>query len=124
MSRNDLLILLNVEDLFRKSKRPKDIIKQDLASSLNESTREVDVKGWYRRDSLIGIVCTEVDKGKRDAVVAKVKSKLLLHFGPEEIKLIRFFHVEYPEYEALVNPKSSAHVIEELQAERKGMFYS
>jgi hypothetical protein len=119
-----LLVLLNIEDLLRESKRPADILKQDLAAALSESTREIDVKGWYRQDSLIGIICTEVDRGKKDAVVAKIKNKLLVFFGLAEIKLISMYLIDYPDYETRVNQNSSAHVIEELQPERKGMFYS
>lgn len=119
-----LLILLNIEDLLRKSRRLADIVKQELATALSESTREIDVKGWYRQDSLIGIICTEVDRGKKDAVVAKIKNKLLVFFGLAEIKLISMYFIEYPEYETHLNQNSAAHMIEELQPERKGMFYS
>jgi hypothetical protein len=119
-----LLVLLNIEDLLKESKRPVDVVKQDLATALSESTREIDVKGWYRQDSLIGIICTEVDRGKKDAVVAKLKNKLFVFFGLAEMKLIRMYLIDYPEYETQLNQNSAAHVIEELQPERKGMFYS
>jgi hypothetical protein len=119
-----LLILLNIDDLLRDSKRPREVIMQDFVSSFSESTREVDLKGWYKHDSLIGIICTEVATGKKDAVVAKIKNKLLAFFGVEEIKLISLYLIDYPEYETHIKPNSSSHLIEELQPERKGMFYS
>lgn len=123
-SRPFMLLLLNVEHLLRESKRPKEIVKQALADSLKESTREIDVKGWYRQDSLIGIICTEANRGKKDAIVSKIKSKLLKFFGPDEVKLIRLYIMDYPEYEARINPNSSSNLIRELKPERKGMFYS
>jgi hypothetical protein len=119
-----LLILLNIDDLLRDNKRPREVIMLEFISSLNESTREIDLKGWYKHDSLIGIICTEVDRGKRDAVVAKIKNKLLAHFGPEELNLTSLYLIDYPEYEAHTKSNSSSHLIEELQPERKGMFYS
>ena len=95
-----------------------------LAEALNESTREIDVKGWYRKDSLIGVICTEVNRPHRDAVVAKVKNKLLLFFDLAEIRHISMYGIDYPEYETHIDTNSPRHVIEELQPERRGMFFS
>lgn len=119
-----LLVLFNIDELLKNSKRPKEVLVHALASALNESTREIDVKGWYRQDSLIGVICTEVNRNQRDTVVAKVKNKLLLFLDLPEMKLVSMYLIDYPEYETLIDPSSPRRVIEELQPERKGMFYS
>jgi hypothetical protein len=119
-----LLMLLNVEELLKNGKRPKEVLIHALASSLNESTREIDVKGWYRRDSLVGVVCNEVGRNHREALIAKVKNKFLVFFDLPEVKLISMYMIDYPEYETHIDPNSPRRVIEELQPERRGMFYS
>lgn len=95
-----------------------------LTAALGSSTREIDVKGWYRQDKLIGIICTDVGKGGSTPVVTKIKNKLNMYFDQREVKNIKMFVIPYPDYENQFKDDSPARLIKELQPERKGVFFS
>jgi hypothetical protein len=119
-----LVIFLDVAELLKVRSRPVPVLLESLASALGASTREIDVKGWYGENSLVGIICTEVNKSNRDLVIAKIKSKLGRFFDQQEAAKIKMHLVHYPEYENSSNPNLQTRAIPELQPERKGMFYS
>jgi len=119
-----MLIFLDVSELLRDAVMPGEALVEPLAGALSASTRDIDVKGWYRRDAVLGIIFTEVTKASKGPVVEKIKKRLLAGFGPEEAKKIKMFFIHYPENEQ--GPAHEPRVIPlpELQPERKGMFYS
>jgi hypothetical protein len=119
-----LLIFLDIGTLLREKGRPRESLVDNLASALGSSTRETDVKGWYRSDSLIGIICPDVGKGDSAPVVTKLKNKLKVYFSQHEVTNIKMYVIHYPDYENQFSAKSPAHLIKELQPERKGMFFS
>jgi hypothetical protein len=119
-----LLVFLDVGPLLRDSGRPQEVLLGSLSHALNSSTRDIDVKGWYRKDSLIGVLCTDVRKGDSASVVDKIKGKLKSAFSPDEAKKIKMFVLHYPDYENKFTGTSLAQVIRELQPERKGVFFS
>ena len=119
-----LLIFLDVATLLTEKSRPREILLDSLTAALGSSTREIDVKGWYRQDKLIGIICTDVGKGGSAPVVTKIKNKLNMYFDPREVKNIKMFVIPYPDYENQFKDDSPARLIKELQPERKGVFFS
>lgn len=119
-----LLIFLDVAALLAQKSRPRENIMESLSSALSTSTREIDVKGWYRRDKLIGIICTDFGKVGSDPVITKIKNKLNVYFDQDEVKNIKMFIIHYPDYENQPDEKSPARLIKELQPERKGVFFS
>src|SRR3989304_1388382 len=72
-SRNPfLMMLLNIEELeVNKSKIIRDVI-----SALLTSTRETDIKGWYRHNSIIGVIFTEISNLDMDSIEQKILGKL------------------------------------------------
>ena len=122
--RSFLLVFLDVGPLLRDSGRPQEILLDSLSHALNSSTRDIDVKGWYRKDSLIGVLCTDVRKGDSASVVDKIKGKLKSAFSPDEAKKIKMFVLHYPDLENRLAGASPAQVIRELRPERKGVFFS
>ena len=119
-----LLVFIDIGDLLGDRVRPRDELVEDVASALVASTRDTDVKGWYRRDMLLGIICSEVTRATRDPVISKLKRRLSEHLDPQELKKIRIHLINYPDYEHRLDAASGKGVIPELQPERKGMFYS
>ncbi len=119
-----LLVFLDVGKFLIDAARPVHVLMETLSKALGASTRDIDVKGWYRRDAVLGIICTEVTRAAREPVVAKIKKRLLAAFGPDDVKKMKMFLIHYPEYEQ--SPGDAARVIPvpELWPERKGMFYS
>ena len=72
-SRNPfLMMLLNIEEFeVNKSKIIRDVI-----SALLSSTRETDIKGWYRHNSIIGVIFTEISNLDMDSIEQKILGKL------------------------------------------------
>jgi hypothetical protein len=119
-----LLVFLDVGELLSDRVRPAEVLTEALARALEASTRDIDVKGWYRRDAVLGIICTEVAKSAMEPVVAKIKKRLVAAFGQDGVKKIKMFLIHYPELEQGPGNASRAIPIPELRPERKGMFYS
>ncbi len=83
-----LLALLSGETLFRSQAR--DSILRKMVPGLLSSTRETDISGWYKSDSVLGILFTAIDHGDRssiaDAILARINSVLSANLGLEQSK--------------------------------------
>jgi hypothetical protein len=92
-------MLLDAEDLFRGNGR--DPIRQKVIEALLSSTRETDFSGWYRQNTTLGVILTEIDfenlMGTINAVVGKVNAALRACLSLDELNRIHFsFHL-FPE---------------------------
>ncbi len=47
-----------------------------LIKKLFISTREIDIKGWMRKDRIIGVLCTEIHKNNSRVIVNKIRKNL------------------------------------------------
>jgi hypothetical protein len=72
------LILLDMSKITKGKRTEKAFILRKLVSVLNSSTYDIDikVKGWYMFDSIIGIICHDVPKKRRNMVTNRLKGKL------------------------------------------------
>ena len=75
-----LMMLLNIEEFEIN----KNIIIRDITSALLSSTRETDIKGWYRHDFIIGVIFTEISNLDMDSIEQKILSKLYDTVGSSE----------------------------------------
>lgn len=69
-----------------------------LTKVLAMSTRETDLSGWYEKDSVIGVICTEVGLGSMDSILSalhsRVSSALADTLAPKQMNMIHVsFHV-------------------------------
>lgn len=119
-----LLVFLDVGELLSDRGGPAEALMETLARTLEATTRDIDVKGWYRRNAVLGIICTEVARSAMDPVVAKIKKRLVAAFGSDGVRRIKMLLIRYPELEQGPGNASRAIPIPELRPERKGMFYS
>lgn len=76
--------------------------------ALSRSTRETDIKGWYKEESVLGVIFTEIGaaegKSVANALLMKVTNALSTTLGIEQINEIRLsFHV-FPEYSSEEQP--------------------
>jgi hypothetical protein len=71
-----LLILLDIGKLVKGKLAEKAFVLRRLESVLGSSTRDIDVKGWYMRDSIMGIICQDVQKKHRNKVTGRIKDRL------------------------------------------------
>ena len=96
--RRFVLMLLDTGNLLKTSKTP---VLANLMSALTQSTRDTDLKGWYKAGSIIGVIFTEIGSAEDNSIVQALSAKLTealydaLSIG--EINEIRLsFHI-FPE---------------------------
>jgi hypothetical protein len=99
-----MLILLDIGKLLKGNEKEKTVVFQKLVSVLDTSTREIDVKGWYTQDSIIGIICQDVQKDGNDPVIDKLHDTLVkgCYFSlnakkTDAIKMLRLFYPDLQE---------------------------
>jgi hypothetical protein len=117
-----MLMLLDVGRLFKNSKKEKDVIVQNLAFALNVSTREVDIKGWYMNDCLIGIICPEFYKADNNWIVDKIRQKLISFLDIQDAVAIKIYCLMYPSAEDEHAAGRSPEGIKENQHELRRVF--
>jgi lipopolysaccharide/colanic/teichoic acid biosynthesis glycosyltransferase len=97
--RRFVLMLLEACSLLRVGEEQGAFDK--VVAALSHSTRETDIKGWYKDDSVIGVIFTEVGgadgKSVASALLTKVTNALCTTLSIEQINEVRLsFHV-FPE---------------------------
>lgn len=78
-----------------------DDVRRKLVRALASGIRDTDVRGWCKRDSIVGIVFTELKSAAsdvREVLFSRVMAKLAGHIDPGVLFTIRFnFNIIYPE---------------------------
>ncbi len=88
-----ILILIDVTGL----KQPHALNK--LQKAFLSGFRETDIRGWYREDSIIGIIFTELGsdgQNSREAIIGKTLAALNAQMGPEELRKLYITFNSYP----------------------------
>lgn len=93
--------ILMLLDVTRLVDRPKDDqVLQSIKHVLCESLRDTDMRGWYRADSLIGIIFTEIqvlNESVKKGLLKKISVLLGQFLASDDLKKIRIFLHVYPE---------------------------
>lgn len=88
-----LIMLLNIERLQDN----KSEITGELTSILFSSTRETDIKGWYKYDAIIGVIFTEMNGLDKETIKHKILQNMYQNLSVEQMKKIEIsFHL-FPE---------------------------
>jgi hypothetical protein len=95
-----LLMLLDMGNGLRSDKNGKALDK--ILSALSLSTRETDVTGWYKKNSIVGVMFTEIGTDDRTSILSTIMTRvsetlrnssstqqfdqinISFHFSPEE----------------------------------------
>ena len=97
--KNFLLMLLDVASLMQTDTADNSI--HAISSVLLCATREIDLKGWYRNRSVIGVLFTEIDPSQKKVFKDQIFRKLLTQFdrvlGKDDLSKINFSFHFYPE---------------------------
>jgi hypothetical protein len=72
-----MLILLDIDKLLKGRRKEIKFVLKKLISALDSSMPEIDIKGWYMRDSIIGVICQDVNSENIDFVNGKFGDKLI-----------------------------------------------
>ena len=91
-----VLMLVDAGELLRTDRRKAAL--EQMTAALSLSTRETDIRGWYREDSVIGVILTEFGSADMssalNAVFCKVNSALRVNLGTGQMNEIHIsFHV-------------------------------
>jgi lipopolysaccharide/colanic/teichoic acid biosynthesis glycosyltransferase len=93
-----LLMLFDISKLVNP--HPNFIVINDVGKILEAGIRETDVRGWYRRGHIVGVIFTELEsacESVRDKIFGKILTSMAREIGPEDLKKIEIsFHV-FPE---------------------------
>ncbi|MGA2988161.1 MAG: sugar transferase [Terriglobia bacterium] len=98
--RRFVLMLLEACGLLKADENQDAVDK--VVAMLSQSTRETDIKGWYKAGAIIGVIFTEVGaaegKSIANALLTKVTNALCTTLSIEQINEIKLsFHV-FPEH--------------------------
>jgi hypothetical protein len=91
-----MLTLLNVGQLFEENRHFKRTLLDGLSLALRSATREIDVKGWYIRNFLLGIIFPDVQPQNRNSVLYKINRMLYSSLTAENAKKIETLCLFYP----------------------------
>ena len=91
-----VLMLVDAGELLRTDRR--EVALEQVTAALSLSTRETDIRGWYREDSVVGVILTEFGSADMssalNAVFCKVNSALRADLGTGQMNGIHIsFHV-------------------------------
>jgi hypothetical protein len=119
-----MLVLLDVSRIFKERWDAKESLLQNLELAINASTREIDLKGWYAHNKLIGILCPEIYKTDKNWIIDKLRHKVKTYLEPNAASSVRIFCLYYPEVEVEQVSGHSGLEIDELRPEWRGFFQS
>jgi lipopolysaccharide/colanic/teichoic acid biosynthesis glycosyltransferase len=91
-----VLMLVDAGELLRTDRR--EVALEQMTAALSLSIRETDIRGWYREDSVVGVILTEFGsadmRSALDTVFCKVNSALRGNLGTGQMNEIHIsFHV-------------------------------
>jgi len=89
-----MMMLLDIQNYSEDDKKE---IKQKLGTILFSSTRETDLKGWYKYNSAIGVLFTEINDIERDAFRNKIMKTLCDKLNLADAKNIKISFHFFPE---------------------------
>jgi exopolysaccharide biosynthesis polyprenyl glycosylphosphotransferase len=91
-----VLMLVHAGDLFRAANSVVPLTA--ITKALAKTTRETDRSGWYKKDRVVGVICTDIGaeniSGVLSALRTRVSSSLRASLSPEQMRLVEVtFHV-------------------------------
>jgi hypothetical protein len=92
-----MLTLFNVGQLLEEKRQFKGKLLENLCQVLRSATREIDVKGWYIRDFLLGVIFPDVQPQDRNSVLSKINRKLDISLSGADTRKIDMLCLFYPE---------------------------
>jgi hypothetical protein len=97
--RQFMLVLLEVGELLNENWSDKNGLIHKTALALRASTRDIDTKGWYLQDTLIGIICPDLYRDDKNVVTEKIRLKLEAFLDPLEAATVKIYTIFYSNIE-------------------------
>jgi lipopolysaccharide/colanic/teichoic acid biosynthesis glycosyltransferase len=104
-----LLMLLDFSSLFREGRRQRQTLIKNVIQSLKLAIRQTDMMGWYKNNTVMGVIFTElqIENYAVGKILARVKAVLRTCSTAEQIAAITVSVHVYP-HRDLGGPGSSA----------------
>jgi lipopolysaccharide/colanic/teichoic acid biosynthesis glycosyltransferase len=90
-----VLMLLNIEKIIRNDAK-REIVKK-ITHTLFSVTREIDIKGWFEYDSVIGIIFIEINGTDKNGLKEKIVNHLCTVLDDEQVAKIEITCHLFPE---------------------------
>jgi exopolysaccharide biosynthesis polyprenyl glycosylphosphotransferase len=90
-----VLMLLNIEKIIRNDAK-REILKK-ITHTLFSVTREIDIKGWFEHDSIIGIIFIEINGTDKNGLKEKIVNHLRTVLDDEQVAKIEITCYLFPE---------------------------
>jgi lipopolysaccharide/colanic/teichoic acid biosynthesis glycosyltransferase len=105
-------------------------VRGKVFSCLASTKRDIDVLGWYRQDTIAGIIFTEISGSGgwslSTPIAERIQASLALKLGPEGVGLVRisfFFFPEKPRGQIESGPLTLyPDILERLHVHRRSLF--
>ncbi len=91
--------LLMLIDISRITTNKEDTFLRKISDILISSTRDIDIKGWYKHNKILGIIFTESQNGCWKTLLNKIKTNISEMLQPEMADLIEISWIDFPEEE-------------------------
>ena len=89
------LMRLDIEGISGRIAKKR--IEQKLAQTLSAATRETDIKGWYKQDSVLGVIFTETNGTDPVVLQRKIEGGLFPALSHEERERINVTYHVFPD---------------------------
>jgi hypothetical protein len=103
--RSFLLMTLNIFFGISDLQSRHDTIR-GAVEALSVFSRETDIKGWYRRASVLGVIFTETDNIDTKTLSEKIYQRLRAHLTKAQVDAIHISFHTYPVDESAAIPES------------------
>ncbi len=93
-----LLMLVDVKAFEKQKGKAK--VMEKIAYTLCSCSRKIDIKGWYRRGAVFGVVFTEIARAAQavnERIMKKMLHGLSLTLRPDELQKVKISLHPYPE---------------------------
>ena len=69
-----VLMLLHAGNLLQAEQG--EAILGAITKGLSQSIRETDIPGWYQKDQVLGVICTEIGSGSMASILSALHSRV------------------------------------------------
>ncbi len=94
-----VLMLVHASALLQAD--PEEAIRDAITGALSVSTRETDLRGWYKEDMVVGVICTEIGSGTMTSILSalhsRVSSALRNNLNLEQVNVIHVTYHVFPD---------------------------
>jgi lipopolysaccharide/colanic/teichoic acid biosynthesis glycosyltransferase len=89
-----VLMLIHIGELFQTERG--EAVLGGITKALAMSTRETDPRGWYIKDKVVGVICTEIGSGSNDFIIRALRSRVSSALRNDlNLKQMNLIHVSF-----------------------------